>query len=109
MGKDRKERMVSEICHHSADFFHKNSNRQSLITVTRCDIASNLKTATVFISVLPADHEIEALRFAQRQAGQIRNYITDHVKMGRVPYIDVMIDGGEKNRQKIDEIINKVR
>ncbi len=107
MSQDRKERMMSEICQHTANFFHYHSNGKSLITVTGCDLAPSLKNATVYITVLPTELEREALDFAKRQSGQIRHYINDHVKMGRVPYIDVMIDGGEKNRQKIAEIIVK--
>ena len=105
MSNPRKERISSSICQLAAEFLGQKINHTSLITVTNCVINGNMQQATVYISVLPDSAEKEALDFAQRQAGQIRQFISKKVKMGRVPFIDVEIDGGEKNRRNIDRII----
>jgi ribosome-binding factor A len=37
--------------------------------------------------------------------GELRKYISKNLKINPIPYLDVEIDEGEKNRQKIDELL----
>ncbi|MEK7501624.1 MAG: hypothetical protein AAB777_02410 [Patescibacteria group bacterium] len=92
----------------AADFFSKESNRKSLITITDVEIKSRGTRAVILFTVLPQAQENAALDFMHRQLSDFRGYVTENSRMMRVPYFEVKIDSGEKNRQRIDEIAQKV-
>jgi ribosome-binding factor A len=92
----------------AADFFSKESNRKSLITITGVEIKSRGEKAIILFTVMPENQETAALEFMHRQLSDFRGYVTENSRMMRVPYFNVKIDFGEKNRQHIDEIANQV-
>ncbi len=88
----------------AAEFLQRESNKSSLVTVTRVELAEKLNQATVLFTVLPEEKENEALEFVRRKRTDFRKYVTEHAKMGRIPFFDFDLDLGEKNRQRIEEI-----
>ncbi len=101
----RREIQVAEtIAHLAGEFFARESNRQSLITVTRADISPDLKNVTVYFSVLPEQFENAALNFAKRLRPDFREYLKENARMKFLPTVDFDLDYGEKNRQRIDEL-----
>lgn len=100
----RDERMRGLIGRLSAEFLSQTSNRTSLITVTNTVLSPDRKKATVLMTVLPESEEKNALAFAKRRCGELRSYLREHGRFPTLPTIDVDIDSGEKNRQRIDEI-----
>ena len=92
----------------AAEFFSRESNRQSLITITDIELRSRNQTARILMTVLPEDKEAVALEFAHRQLSNFREYVKERSRIGRIPFFEVAIDIGEKNRQKIDEIEKKL-
>jgi len=101
----RQEKVAKLLKEISAKFLQKQSSGQSLITITDCKVSPDLKKATLFISVLPEKSEQFALNFIKRKRSDLRDHIKHNTKMKVLPFIDVEIDMGEKNRQKIDELI----
>jgi len=102
----RQEKVANLVKKLSAQFLQIESSGQSLITVTNCTISPDLRKATIFISVLPEKSEEFALNFIRRKRTDLRDYIKKNTKMRVLPFIDVDLDVGEKNRQKIDELSN---
>jgi ribosome-binding factor A len=98
---DKLAEMLREL---AAEYFSKESNRQSLITITAVEVMSRGGRATIRITVLPEDQEMLALEFMRRKLSDFREYVTSNSRIGRVPFFDVDIDVGEKNRRRIDEI-----
>ena len=88
-------------------FFARESNGESLITVTRADVSPDLRNVKIYLSVLPEKFEKPALAFAKRNRTEFRDYIKDHARMQYLPTIDFEIDFGEKNRQLIDDLTRK--
>jgi len=105
MSEFRNEKIKNMIKEHSALFIEKESGNTSLITVTRVLISEDGKRATIMISVLPKDKEKAAYGFIKRNLGELRKEIMKNLKINPVPFLDVKIDEGEKNRQKIDELL----
>ena len=96
---------VSEIIAHAAsEFLARESNRESLITVTRADVSPDLKNIKIFLSVLPEQYEEIALLFIKRRTTDFRQYLKTHTRLGHLPHVDFLIDEGEKNRQRIDDL-----
>jgi len=82
----------------------RESNRNSLITVTRTILGKNERSAKIFFSVLPETDEVKVLSFLNRKRGEFAEYVDKHARIGMMPGIEFVIDSGEKNRQKIEGI-----
>ena len=96
--KDLYKRLASE-------FLSRNSNRTSLITVTNVELSTDTKHVEIMISVLPQEKERTALLFANRLRGEFSDYIKAHSRMRMLPQIHFSADYGEKNRQRITELL----
>lgn len=104
----RTERLTEQLQHLAATFIQRESNNTSLITITRCELSENQKCATIFISVFPTDNEGMAEEFVKRKRTEFVEYVHDNSKIGRLPTISFKIDFGEKNRQRLDELSQKI-
>lgn len=100
--KDAKmKELIREL---AAEFFSRASNRQSLITVTDVELRSRNSKAIILVTVLPVEQEEAAVGFLHRQLTDFREYVMSRARLMRVPYFEVAIDRGEKNRQRLDDI-----
>jgi ribosome-binding factor A len=102
---ERNEKVANLVKELGAQFLERENNGTSLITVTSCNVSPDLKKATHFITVLPDEKEHDALNFAKRRRGDLRTYLKRNIEIKTIPFIDIEIDRGEKNRQKIDELL----
>ncbi|MDP2789275.1 MAG: ribosome-binding factor A [bacterium] len=101
----RNDKVANLIKKLGAIFLERENNNTSLITVTSANVSPDLKRATLFITVLPESKEINALGFAKRKRGELRNLLKKNMTTKVIPFIDIIIDRGEKHRQKIDELL----
>lgn len=102
---NRTEKVANRIKELVAEFLAKENNRTSLITVTHATCSRDIKRATIYITVLPTDKEKLALEFTKRKRPEIREFLNKNMPIKTIPFIDIEIDLGEKNRQKIDELL----
>jgi len=105
--KTRTERQIKvnqSLTKIVSDFINENSNRQSLITVTHCDVSPDLRNAVAYISILPEDKEGPAFDFLQRREHDLFDFAKKRSELRRTPRIKFAIDYGEKNRQRIQDI-----
>jgi ribosome-binding factor A len=100
----KDEKIKGIIRELAAEFFSRESNRTSLITITDIVLKSRNSRSIILFTVLPEDQEAAALDFMHRRLGDLREYIGSHARMMCVPFFDVAIDKGEKNRQRLDEV-----
>lgn len=107
MSEFRDEKVTNKIRELSAMFIEREAGPSSLITVTGVHLSPDGKKAKVLVSVLPKDKENAAFGFIKRNLGDMREYVKKNIKMHPIPYLDVEIDAGEKNRQKIDELLRE--
>jgi ribosome-binding factor A len=98
----KQERFEEILRDNAARFFSLESNRTSMITVTKVLAKDNGRLVTIYITVFPEDQENAAIDFAKRKRTDFREYIKDHARLMRIPFFDFEIDRGEKARQKID-------
>lgn len=102
---NQKDQKVKEILRAlAADFFSRESNRQTLITITDIELLSKGGKAVILMTVLPEDKETEAVEFAHRQLTKFREYVRENSRIARIPFFETRIDYGEKNRQRIDSL-----
>ena len=99
-----RERVESVIRELAAEYMARESNRQSLVTVTRASIADTGHTATVYITVLPDERETAALAFANRKRNDFWLFLKEHSRLKVLPTVRFALDKGEKNRQNLDTL-----
>ncbi|MEI8339095.1 MAG: ribosome-binding factor A [bacterium] len=104
----RDGRLAEMIREKAALFLQRESSRISLITVTGVQLADAGKLAYILYTVMPVHKQPEAEDFLKRMRGEFRKYFMSEVRIGRVPTFDFKLDLGEKHRQKIDDLMNKL-
>lgn len=104
----RPEKVAGRLQEIISSFLNKEAGTQSIITVTRCAINRDLRKVVVFLSVFPENFEAEALSFAQRRRRELRSLIAKELPMKNIPLVEFEIDIGEKNRQEIDQLLDKL-
>lgn len=96
--------MQERIREAAAEFLMRESNGQSLITVTATQVDERGQRALIFITVLPDSAEQKALEFANRNKQEFGMFLLKRVRGMRIPKLEFVIDKGEKMRQRLDEL-----
>lgn len=103
----RQIQFALEILAIAQDFFQRESSGASLITVTRAEVSPDMQHGTIFITAIPEEKEPAALDFAKRMRSELRHTVMKRLPVKTIPFFDVEIDYGEKNRQHVDELLRK--
>lgn len=103
----RQEKVAELLRNLSAEFLERESNHQSLITVTSAKVSPDLKRATIYFTVLPEEKETAALDFAKRKRKELREFVKSKTKFRVLPFLEVELDKGQKILQKIDSLSSK--
>ena len=104
-GEYQKE--ISEIIRHLKD---RAPDFKGLVSVTEADVAPDLKTAIVYVSIYGASDE-EAKRsfqILQDNAGYIRHELSQVMRMRTVPSLTFRMDGSMVYGAKMDELFKKL-
>lgn len=100
-------RLIEAIRQGAAEFFERESNGKSLMTITRVLLSDDKKRARILFTVFPDSYESQALLFAKRNLRDCIIYLNTHTRFSRLPLLEFAIDEGEKNRQTIDMLLSK--
>ncbi len=104
MQTNRNERLREALREIAAEFLVREAGPQSLVTVTRAHVSEDGKHGTIFITVLPESAEQAAADFANRNRSEFSDFFKKRVKGALPPHVEFVIDKGEKNRQRLDEL-----
>lgn len=108
--KSRRQIQIGfELRAIAQDFFQRESSGASLITVTDAEVSPDLSNAKILITVFPENKEQAALDFAKRMRTDLRTAIKKKLQIRTIPFVEVDIDYGEKNRQHIDSLLRKAQ
>ncbi|MFA7315401.1 MAG: ribosome-binding factor A [Candidatus Paceibacterota bacterium] len=105
MAEHREEKIANTIKEIAAMWIEKEGGPSSMITVTRVLMSPDRRNAKILMTVLPREKEQAAYGFVRRNLGEIRADVTKQLRIHPIPFLDVAIDEGEKNRQKIDDLL----
>ncbi len=100
-GEYQKE--ISEIIRRLKD---RTTDLKGLISVTEADVAPDLKTANIYVSIYGANEEDTKKSFAalQANAGFIRHELAQVMRMRTVPALTFKMDGSMVYGSKMDEL-----
>ena len=108
MKQDRQTNVADLLKELAATFIQQEANTNPLITVTSVDVSPDLAQAMIRVTTIPDGREQDALIFLKRNATNLRNYLKKKMRIKTIPHIDFMIDAGERHRQDMDELVNKL-
>ncbi len=80
---------------------------RGIITVTRVQVSPDLRGATVFVSVVPQEHEALALHGLKSASKHIRHEISDSLALRQTPQITFQLDEAYKAESHIHAVLNK--
>ena len=84
---------------------------KGLVSVTEADVAPDLKTAYVYVSIYGTNEEQTALTFSilQQNAGFIRHELAKVMRMRTVPALTFRMDRSMSYGAKMDELFKKIQ
>jgi ribosome-binding factor A len=103
----RQLQVEQQVLGITQDFFQRESSGASMITVTRTEVSRDMKHGTIFITVLPENKEDAAINFAKRMRSELRHFVMKRLPVKVIPFFEVEIDFGEKNRLHVEELLRK--
>ncbi len=103
----RQLQIEQQVLGITQDFFQRESSGASMITVTRTEVSRDMKHGTIFITVLPEEKEDAAINFAKRMRSELRHFVMKRLPVKVIPFFEVEIDFGEKNRLHVEELLRK--
>lgn len=80
----------------------------TMCTVTRVDVAEDLRNATLLVSVLPEKAQKRALAALQHAEPHIRRHIADVLRLGSPPLLSFDLDKSGKKQAALLEALAKV-
>ena len=83
---------------------------KGLISVTEADVAPDLKTAIVYVSIYGTNDEEtkRSFQILQENAGYIRHELSQVMRMRTVPSLTFRMDGSMVYGAKMDELFKKI-
>lgn len=88
----------------AAEFIVREANPTPLITVTRAELSDDHARGVVYLTVFPDSGEDAALAFANRTASEFGAFFKTRIRGMQPPRITFVLDRGEKNRQRLDQL-----
>ena len=79
----------------------------TIITVTHVETSRDLRNAKVFVSIFPDSKSDDTLKLLEKKSRDLKKYVQPLLKMKFLPEFEFELDYGEKNRQKLEEILQK--
>jgi len=77
----------------------------SLVTITRAVTSPDLHYADIFVSIMPASREEEALELLATEVGKIQHALNRKLRMRPVPRIKFRVDREQKRVDRIESLL----
>jgi ribosome-binding factor A len=106
---DRVNQLMREEISHLVQRELKDP-RLGFVTVTEVDVAKDLKTARVYVSVLGSEAEWQAsLEALERARGFIRNWLAPRLRMRSIPHLSFHADRSMAHAAHIQSLLEGLR
>lgn len=90
------DRAQEQLAHEAAKWIAHEASNQSLITVTRAELAVRGTRATVYVSIFPESQMRPGLAFLARSRHDFGLYLRDKTRIRPIPMIEFLLDDGRR-------------
>lgn len=104
----RQERVSSLLARLIPEFIAEHWFSPSRVAVSRIEVSKALKEAIVYVIISPESQEKAALRELAAMRLKLYNEVAGILKTKFTPRFEFRIDKGEKNREKIEELLKRI-
>lgn len=87
-----RERLTEELKKVAAEFINRESNRRSMITVTKVTLDRRGARADIFVSVFPEKDTHAATDFLNRRRDDFHAFLKKHTRLARLPRVAFLAD-----------------
>lgn len=115
MKGNRGERLSSQFREEiygiiSTDIRNKYPRLSAIISVTETDVAPDLKTAKVYVSIYDADAERRKASYGIlcASAGHIRHVLSQTLRLRTIPELKFILDDSMEYGEKIDRLLKNI-
>lgn len=111
MSSHRMQRVSELVKQEVSEIIRRDIASESIgmITVTGCEVASDLKTARVYISVIgDAGKHAAALALLERQRGRIQRALGRSIVLKYIPHLAFHIDESVERADRIERILGEI-
>lgn len=103
----RKEKIASLLKKIISEFILRLGLKDIFVTITRLELSGDLKNCKIFISVYPEEGEAQVFSKLRSEMKNLIAHVKEKTELKFLPRFEFKVDEGEKNRQKIEEILKK--
>jgi len=82
-----KERLIEALKKAASEFINRESNRRSMITVTKVEVHARGSLVDIFVSVFPETGTHAATDFLNRNRDEFKQYLKKHVSLKNIPRV----------------------
>ena len=97
------QRIFGEVLQREADL-----PVGALITVTQVEVAENLRSAKVWLTVWPPEMAAKALRQLRKQMYDLQGAFNRAIGLQPLPRLKLLIDHGAEQAAKVDRILREL-
>ncbi|MGN0805976.1 MAG: 30S ribosome-binding factor RbfA [Candidatus Coproplasma sp.] len=115
MKGNRGERLSSQFREEiynviSYDLRNKYPELSAIISVTEADVAPDLKTAKVYVSIYDTDKDRKSASFEIlcSNAGYVRHCLSQVLRLRTVPELKFILDDSMEYGEKIDKLLKNI-
>lgn len=111
----RGERLSSQFQQEISEIIAKQLRNRyttlsAIISVTHADIAPDLKSAKIYISIYDTNEEkkLQSFEILKENAGYIRHELSKILRLRTVPELRFILDGTMEYGEKIDKLLFEI-
>ncbi|MCA9278441.1 MAG: 30S ribosome-binding factor RbfA [Phycisphaeraceae bacterium] len=108
----RTEQVASLVTRHVQEVVVrglKDPRVKGMVTITRATCSDDLRVVTLYVSVLPEEHENITLHGLTAAAKHIRHEIADEIALAKTPTLQFRLDKQFKREASVLDALAKVR
>ncbi|MEK7613768.1 MAG: ribosome-binding factor A [Patescibacteria group bacterium] len=87
-----RERLIEALQQAASEFINRESNRRSMITVTKVVLDRRGMRADIFVSVFPEKETHAATDFLNRQRSNFSDYLKSRLRVRALPHVTFLAD-----------------
>ncbi|MBI4118308.1 MAG: ribosome-binding factor A [Parcubacteria group bacterium] len=103
----RVEKASSALQKIVADFVEARAPKNTLLTVTDVAVSQDLRYIVAFVSVYPDVGDVSITKLLNADYRELNELIAKQADFKYMPKVVFEIDHGERNRQRIDELLSQ--
>lgn len=108
MPQHRPQRLAADIHKVVARYLHTDLQRPEL-TVSEVEVTSDLRAATVWISVLTDGDQQSYAPIIERESGRIRTQVAQTMRLQKAPTITLKLDTRAQRAQRVQQQLRDYR